>query len=542
MHVHRAPVAPVQQEKACSPSLIQETLNTSPLPSSLQLSCQWNEIGDVEVVSPTVLHFTIIGTPSRTFEVSPCPAHSLAVILQTHKLLHSARELVTKISPSIQSGRSRYHSNRVDSSGFISLVTDANGINKSQLDLQHVTDKLRDLIEEYTIAMIPNLHQSSLIDSSDIHNVMKSLTADLSIFGSLHNASSYDIRIDCETHLTPSSQPTLLTLRFPEKLDRGRDVNINMLVVERLVGYYRLISGYTQHGSLLSQTPLQFSMVPSLTHLAPREKKPPYLPSDLFASRDSPEPERETRWTILEDETTDLAQSQVTSPFSFPSYSIKDCVAHVIRLMRIAENSILCLQKYLFLDPSRLEGIEKCEAKYQNVLSSYASDCVYKVVSLIRSIIIWNIPESHTNRLGPWSEDYMPFTRFILRNNLRLMFCLLAVTTTSPFRIDRIPCFSRYIGIRSLVIWEMRSRVLSLYEWIKVLRNGSVHRLLEVCLPVVDRMTISSLLSPCDRLGAAIIGSWLFKKDTTVNSMKERARRHFRISQLDSGKPCVTAS
>jgi hypothetical protein len=202
----------------------------------------------------------------------------------------------------------------------------------------------------------------------------------------------------------------------------------------------------------------------------------------------------------------------------------------------------LCLQKYLFLDPSRLEGIEKCEAKYQNVLSSYASDCVYKVVSLIRSIIIWNIPESHTNRLGPWSEDYMPFTRFILRNNLRLMFCLLAVTTTSPFRIDRIPCFSRYIGIRSLVIWEMRSRVLSLYEWIKVLRNGSVHRLLEVCLPVVDRMTISSLLSPCDRLGAAIIGSWLFKKDTTVNSMKERARRHFRISQLDSGKPCVTAS
>jgi hypothetical protein len=476
-------------------------------PQQQQSTCQWkwNELGDVQVLSPTVLQFTIQGD-QRRFEVDPCPAHSLAILLRTHKSLHSARELIATVSPSTHNGRrtSRYHSNRIDSSGFISLVMDTHGNNENQLNLQEVTDKLRDLIEEYTITMIQNLGQQSLSDDQDSHNNhSKPFFVDLSLFSSLQHppaSSSRDIMNDCETHLTPSSQPTLLTLRFPEKHSNSNDeVNLAMLVVERMIGYYRLISGYTQHGSLLSQTSHQFSLVPSITRLSslsPRgEKKPPYLPSDHFASRDSPEPERETQWTIAEDEkmvtNPGESQSQIIMPFSFPSYSTQDCVAHIHRLMRVAENSILCLQKSLFLDSSRYEttstsgsSLEKCEVKYQDRLSSYASDCVYQVVSLIRSLIIWDtsLPynNSSTNRLGPWNEDYMPLTRFILKNNLRLMFCLLAVTTTSPFRIDRIPCFSRYIGIRSLVIWEMRSRVLGLYEWIKVLRNGSVYRLLEV--------------------------------------------------------------
>ena len=182
-------------------------------------------------------------------------------------------------------------------------------------------------------------------------------------------------------------------------------------------------------------------------------------------------------WKIIANDGATNVEGIENVPFFTPEYSISDCVVYVERLMKVTENSILCLQRNIFGNNST---IEQCDIKYQNMLSSYANACIYKIVSIVRSIVIWNLPNSNTNRLGPWHEEYMPLTRFILKNNVRLLFCLLAVTTTSPFRIDRVPCFSRYIGIRSLIVWEMKSRALSLYDWTKVLRNGGLFRLIEV--------------------------------------------------------------
>jgi hypothetical protein len=479
----------------------QQGQNVSSLPfaesTTLSWEWKWNEVSDIQVISPTVLRFRTFGDQLRTFEVDPCPAHYLETIFHIHKLLFPARNLVSShISPA--TNRYRYHCNRIDSSGYISLITDTRQDLQDQRKIQDSIEKLRELIEEKTIAMIPNLDPQAMAMTKGSQD---GVGVNLSFYRTHQHLSSQDLERDCETHLTKNSQPTLLTIRFPEKNSAvpqsqgGRshhDANIPMFVVERMVGYYRLVSGYTQHGSLLSQTPLQFSTaVPSLAHSATavttRQKKSlSYLPNELFAHRDSPEPTRDTLWTILEDDPDNNSGLYSKSPlpaFYLPAYSTQDCLSHIHKLMRVAENSILCLQKYLFFDPSSspsVECLEKCEVRYQQTLSGYANDCVYKAVSIIRSMVIWNVPESHTNRLGPWSEEYMPFTRYVLRNNLRLMYSLLAVSTTSPFRINRIPCFSRYIGIRSLVIWEMRNRVLSLFDWIKALRNGSLFRLLEV--------------------------------------------------------------
>jgi hypothetical protein len=499
-----------------------------PSDSPLLWKWKWDEVNEIQVISPTVLRFTTIGNHSKSFDIDPCPAQYLEIIFQIHKLLSPARNLVSAhISPATPSGQNRYHCNRIDSSGYISLITDARQDTLDQLKIQDSIEKLRELIEEYTIAMIPNL-------SLDPQTIVTRDTPDsppppppcpcpcplplspsqpfpLSLYYTHQLLSSREITQDCESHLTKNSKPTLLTIRFPEKMKSfSQKINIPMFVVERMIGYYRLISGYTQHGSLLSQTPLQFSIVPSITHSMTSQQQKissPYLPNELFTSYDSSELNRETRWTLCEEETNPDNNSGMpskTPPFYLPSYSIQDCLCHILKLMRVAENSIFCLQKYLFFDPSRAESsgngsnrsssssrsLDKCEVRYQEVLSSYANDCVYKVVSIIRSIVIWNIPESHTNRLGPWNEDFMPFTRYVLKNNLRLMYCLLAVSTTSPFRVDRIPCFSRYIGIRSLVIWEMRARVLSLFDWIKALRNGNLTHLLEVLV------SLSPSLSP----------------------------------------------
>ena len=439
----------------------------------------WADVTDCLVLSRSSVALTVkTGIPdeygvfsTRSFIIGPCCAKRIVDIIALRRGLADTRDMIERtVIPAIRSGRNLFHCNRIDSCGYISIVGDVRKDVLSQQAILKTMSKLREVIQDATVAMIPELHKK--YRSGECIDRCNLVECDLVSFspGGVIGVSQPASR----------GQPVPLTLSFPDVTDCPRetpDVEIIFLLLERLVGYYRLISGYTKQGSAISKSPLR---TPTL--LATTLSGPSYMPNSNFLKDRAPSINAQdltrnyhTMWKLdAEDEQMDEIVKDLT--FFRPEYTVKDTLVYITKLMSTAVDGILCSQKAAV----STGDVEMATHRYLQTLSEYANNCVCKIVSVIRAIIAWNSMEDVSSKAGPWADGFLPLTTFIMRNNPRLMLTLLAVTTTAPFGVKKVPCFSRYTGIRTLIHWELQPRARSLFSWVKSLRKGGLKYILEV--------------------------------------------------------------
>jgi hypothetical protein len=453
----------------------------------------WEAVTDCLIISESSVAFTVKTDISnnfgefetRSFVVSPCNAKRLCDIINLRRQLTSARSLIERnVLPVIKSGRNLFHCNRIDSCGFMSTVADVRQDVIDQRAIQHTMSKLREIIQDTTIAMIPmtNKRSQSMLLSSQQEDC---ISCDFEAY-----------RTDISFNLLPPAQPVPLTMRYPDSSESivvSPAVDLVFLVLERLVGYYRLISGYTKLGNAISKTPLKLSLTPTITATATiPQRKNKYSPSGSFLNDKTVAEDamvvaeevegRGTLWKLQGGEEEVFNETiSAAVVYTRPEYTVKDTLVYITKLMSAAVDGILCTQKVASLAGADADA-EAATQRYLKTLRNYANDCVCNIVSVIRSLIAWNDPDIISSKAGPWADGFLPLTTFIVRNNPRLMLTLLAVTTTAPFGVTKVPCFSRYTGIRSLIHWELQPRARSLYTWVKSLRKGGLKYILEVCL------------------------------------------------------------
>ena len=438
----------------------------------------WADVTDCQQLSRSAVAITVKTGMSddsgvistRCFIIGPCCAKRIVDIIALRRGLAETRDMIERtVIPAIRSGRKLLHCNRIDSSGYITIVGDLRKEVQEQRAISRTMLQLRQVIEDTTVKMIPELCKRCRLGETSARSNL--IECDLLSFSS-------DRKLNASRTLC-RGQPLPLTVSYPDITDCPRDmpeVEITFLILERLVGYYRLLSRYAKHGSALLKSPLRdptllaadtmYSLYMSDSTLL--KNRASSMTVDVVTSKSH------TMWKV---DAEDERYGKVGKVLAFfrPDYTMKDILVYITHLMSSAVDGILCTQK----DVMSTGDMVMATHRYLETLSEYANNCVCKIVSVIRAIIAWNSVEDVSSKAGPWADGFLPLTTFIMRNNPRLMLTLLAVTT-APFEVKKVPCFSRYTGIRTLIHWELQPRARSLFLWVNSLRNGGLRYILEV--------------------------------------------------------------
>jgi hypothetical protein len=480
--------APICNENDCADDVKRQPIDVV-TNNSTKKEISWGEIMSVNAITESTLSIGIcdnmyikdhnnknndsiisnnsdsVSAIAKEYVIDNCAASKLKLLIEVRRNVHNIRSVIQK---AVGHKTLNDMMQRVSSNGYIHLLSDLRGdvlfYNNITEIIATIQVEIHKLTQPY-IGYLNSEEYANLINNCSINGMFSSLGADGENDDDMHyllvvNEISTSGASSTNDNITdPSKVIQLRAETLDEKFGQLKKKLpiIQLLVIERLLGYHRLL--------LTFQSSLQRLLHPLLIRL--NGKRGSYdEPAAIFFHH---------IYSNRENLITQRVCNKIPPLSLRPLESYEYLLSQFRAIFNHACNTLRTLV---------CKHVEMRDANVNSNISTMSlicNHCILQIASGVNKIITWETPKTSRHKDISWDSNFMNISRFVIDSNSYLLNSLSSAKLSFPlFDILKIPCLLRHVSITSLVKWELKPRIDRLFAWTDTISVESMNVTLQV--------------------------------------------------------------